>query len=592
MSRFFKVIALAAVMAFQGAGCLTFSEPTSTPSPTATPDVAAMVKAAIDAVLDGTATATPTATPTLRPTNTAVPTAIPIPTPTPLSAPTNTPRPQPTAPLQPTVTLQRLHSGLTVAELVARLRPSVAHIRTAAGSGSGFVYDRSGLVATNAHVVDCCRDVTVTVNNQRYPGTVLGRDDRADLAVVRINSGGEFVPASLGNAWQVEVGDEVVALGFPLRLGDDLTATRGIVSSHRTVAGYEQFQHDASINPGNSGGPLINLDGLVIGMNSWKRSDAEGIGFALSVSEIAGRLAGLASSVSAAPLRPHPTATRRAVPTITPRTRPTPTRRPTLAPLPTATPVPATDPFQQVSAGSFATCGLKTDYRILCWGSGDYGMKGDFQQISAGNGLACGVKADGRVACSGLDFEGQSTPPSGVFRQVSAGGFHTCGVKTDGRVACWGYNRAGQASPPTETFQQVSAGEYHTCGVQTDGRVACWGDNRDGRATPPTGTFQQVSAGQFHTCGVKTDGVVVCWGDNRDGNLTPPAGTFRQVSAGGTGTCGVKTDRQVDCWGFIGIPPAGTFRQVSVGQFHACGVKTDDSVVCWGKNDYGQATPP
>ena len=70
----------------------------------------------------------------------------------------------------------------------------------------------------------------------------------------------------------VRVGDEVLALGFPLadRIGNDLTVTRGIVSSKRSEGGVEQFQTDAAINPGNSGGPLVNSDGEVIGVNTSK----------------------------------------------------------------------------------------------------------------------------------------------------------------------------------------------------------------------------------------------------------------------------------------------------------------------------------
>ena len=280
------------------------------------------------------------------------------------------PPPQLTMTTRPSPTLQHLHEGPSIAELVSRLRPSLARILTSSGSGSGFVFDRNGLVATNAHVVDCCRNVTVILDKQQYQGEVLGRDDRVDLAVVRLNSRDSFTEALLGNAGQVAVGDEIVALGFPLSLGDDLTATKGIVSSHRKLGGYEHFQHDASINPGNSGGPLINMDGMVIGMNTSKLFDAEGVGFALSVGEIDGRLAALAGSAS----------------TATPWPRPTPTHRP----MPTN--VPARGGYQQISAGGGHTCAVKTDSSIVCWGRNDHGQAtppaGDFQQVSAGRAIA------------------------------------------------------------------------------------------------------------------------------------------------------------------------------------------------------------
>ena len=572
----------------------------------ATPDVAAMVSEEL------TRTA-PAATPKL---------VSPSPPPT---NPTDTPRPQPTATPQPTVTLQHLHSGPTISELVARLRPSLAYIRTSSGSGSGFVYDRSGLVATNAHVVDCCRDVTVNVNNQRYQGKVLGRDDRADLAVVRINSRSQFTQASLGSSQQVAVGDEVVALGFPLNLGDDLTATKGIVSSRRTLGGYEHLQHDASINPGNSGGPLINLDGVVIGMNTSKRFDAEGVGFALSVGEMDGRLAALAGSASA----------------VTPQPQPTPTSRPV------PTDVPTRGEFQQVSVGGGHTCSVKTGGSVVCWGRNDHGQAtpptGDFRQVSAGGKHTCGLKVDGSVVCWGSnhafsgelrgqkitgDYLGQSTPPSGTFLSIGSGSYQTCGVKTDGYVICWGATSTltdpstgrSQAShnapkqPDLGEFSQISLGGSSACGLRTGGILDCWGEQyfcpKTGygycERTPPSGVFKEVASGSSHTCGIKQDGSVECWSHISGVTAASPEGTFQQVSVADGYTCGVKTDRSVICWvlqadghSFLvgrdygqATPPAGSFRQVSAGSGHSCGVKTDGGVACWGGNNHGQSTPP
>ena len=233
------------------------------------------------------------------PTHTPIPTATPRPTP----RPTDTPRPTatPTRAPRPTPTP-------TVADLVARLKPSIARIVTARSTGSGFVYDARGLVATNAHVVDCCRDVAVILNGRRYEGRVLGRNDAADLAVVQLNAGSNFPSMSFGQANRVAVGDDVIALGFPLNLAGDFTVTRGIVSSERLISGYDFIQTDAAINPGNSGGPLINQRGEVIGMNTLKRFDADGVGFALSVAEIEHRLPGLSSYAAAPTPRPHPTA--------------------------------------------------------------------------------------------------------------------------------------------------------------------------------------------------------------------------------------------------------------------------------------------
>ena len=236
----------------------------------ATPYVPAT--AASDPTSTPTIALQPTATPRPIPTDTprATSTPWPLPTPTPLPPSTSTPQPLPT-------------TTPTVADIVSWMQTSVARIVTTAGSGSGFVYDSSGLIATNAHVVDCCRNVTVILDGKRHRATVMGRDDDMDLAIVRLNSGSDFDTVAMGSARQVAVGDDAVALGFPLSsdLGGDLTVTRGIISSQRKIDGYEYFQTDAALNPGNSGGPLVNLDGEVIGMNTSKHSAAEGVGFAL-----------------------------------------------------------------------------------------------------------------------------------------------------------------------------------------------------------------------------------------------------------------------------------------------------------------------
>ena len=127
--------------------------------------------------------------------------------------------------------------------------------------GSGFVIDADGLIVTNAHVVPQQRSVTVyTHDGISYTGTVLGRDETLDLAVVKIYPDRPLEPMPLGDPAGVRAGDEVIALGFPLgdELGSDYTVTTGVVSSRRTYGAVEHIQTDAAINPGNSGGPLLN----------------------------------------------------------------------------------------------------------------------------------------------------------------------------------------------------------------------------------------------------------------------------------------------------------------------------------------------
>jgi Do/DeqQ family serine protease len=158
------------------------------------------------------------------------------------------------------------------------------------GLGSGFIIDKSGLVLTNAHVVDQADKVTVRLKDGRtFEGKVKGIDEVTDLAVVKINAGNNLPIAPLGASDSLHVGDWAIAVGNPL--GFDNTVTLGIISTLKrssaqvgiTDKRLEFIQTDAAINPGNSGGPLLNSLGEVIGINTAIRADAMGIGFAIPI---------------------------------------------------------------------------------------------------------------------------------------------------------------------------------------------------------------------------------------------------------------------------------------------------------------------
>lgn len=161
------------------------------------------------------------------------------------------------------------------------------------GQGSGFIVDASGIVLTNAHVVNQADRVTITLKDGRqFEGQVKGADEVTDLAVVQINGDHSPLPvARLGNSEAVEVGDWAIAVGNPLGL--DNTVTLGIVSTLGRSSSevgipdkrLEFIQTDAAINPGNSGGPLLNAQGEVIGINTAIRADATGIGFAIPINK-------------------------------------------------------------------------------------------------------------------------------------------------------------------------------------------------------------------------------------------------------------------------------------------------------------------
>ena len=159
------------------------------------------------------------------------------------------------------------------------------------GQGSGVIINESGLVLTNAHVVERVDDVSVTLANGTIcDGQVLGTDPVTDLALVKIKESTNSNFAPLGNSEDLEVGDWAIALGTPYGL--EKTVTLGIISSlHRDInsLGFSDkrldlIQTDAAINPGNSGGPLINSNGEVIGINTLVRSGpGAGLGFAIPI---------------------------------------------------------------------------------------------------------------------------------------------------------------------------------------------------------------------------------------------------------------------------------------------------------------------
>ena len=185
---------------------------------------------------------------------------------------------------------------LDVKAVLAAVAPTVVQIEIetgdgvfGGGQGTGFIISSEGQVVTNAHVVENATDIQVML----YDGSVLEaelvqQDPTRDLAVLQIE--GEDLPAArLGLSANVEVGDEVLAIGNALGLGDTPTVTTGIVSAlerELQLSGSRLtrlIQTDAAINPGNSGGPLVNANGEVIGVNTAIAGNAEGIGFAISI---------------------------------------------------------------------------------------------------------------------------------------------------------------------------------------------------------------------------------------------------------------------------------------------------------------------
>jgi putative serine protease PepD len=191
-------------------------------------------------------------------------------------------------------------SGEAVGSVYAAASPSVVSVRTGSGSGTGFLVDGDGTIVTNAHVVGNSNQVQVRFEDdgELHDARVLGVDASTDLAVIRVQGGAPqgVRPLELADSDQVQVGDQAIAIGYPLGL--DRTATEGIVSGLgreiQAPNGFsidEVIQTDAPINPGNSGGPLLNASGQVIGVNSQIATAGGsqgnvGIGFAVPVNTL------------------------------------------------------------------------------------------------------------------------------------------------------------------------------------------------------------------------------------------------------------------------------------------------------------------
>jgi serine protease Do len=207
-----------------------------------------------------------------------------------------------------------------IVRVVQAVRPAVVNVTTdlvqqsqfggtqpGQGVGTGFIISSDGIIVTNYHVVEHAQRITVitpgsdTTKGQSYQARVIGGDQAADLAVLKVDATG-LPTVHMGDSSQLQLGQRVIAIGYALALKGGPTVSSGIVSALGRVISAQDpncdvrtacpngsrkysnvIQTDAAINPGNSGGPLLDLNGNVVGIDTAGAGQAENIGFAIAI---------------------------------------------------------------------------------------------------------------------------------------------------------------------------------------------------------------------------------------------------------------------------------------------------------------------
>ena len=195
--------------------------------------------------------------------------------------------------------------NLSLIEIFEKDEPGVVKVNVqrgetsevANGVGSGFVFDKKGHIITNAHVVNDAKKIVITfLDGRSYNAEIIGIDEFTDIAVIKVNADlTSLHPLSLGDSYNLKVGEQIAAIGNPFGLSGSMTS--GIVSQLGRLLpsgiGYsipDIIQTDAAINPGNSGGPLLNMRGEVVGINTAIQSttgEFTGVGFAIPSQTVA-----------------------------------------------------------------------------------------------------------------------------------------------------------------------------------------------------------------------------------------------------------------------------------------------------------------
>lgn len=244
--------------------------------------------------------------------------------------------------------------------------------------------------------------------------------------------------------------------------------------------------------------------------------------------------------------------------------------------------------YRQLVGLPFATCGLRPDGNVACWGTpmAVAVPAGHYTQIAIDPDVACGLDADGHAHCAVADAAVRDRTPGDAFAAIAIDDYDGCGIRRDDHtIACWTDLDDPPLDPPKGAFSQIAMTHGAACALSVDGQVSCFGREAP---TPPAGAFRSLSSATPF-CGIAVDGTAACWP-----NAHAPAGTkLASISCARGECCELGDDHHVTCQSDrFGPVPAGTFDAVEAFVGHACATRTNGGTICWGENDAGECNVP
>lgn len=263
---------------------------------------------------------------------------------------------------------------------------------------------------------------------------------------------------------------------------------------------------------------------------------------------------------------------------------------------------------RRISSNEYATCVIRPDQTVACWGSpGVSAGQGMYKEVSGAGYFGsdfCGLRTDGTLKCFVGGYTNDFVPQEGTYKNVFVSLRMACAQKLDDTLVCWGQpENPDWLNAPTEPLTKVSAGFGSGCGFAEDGTMRCWGNDGavvDGKRLEPDRADYRAFYIGGTPCGMLEAGSIGCWSLFLD-QTVPSREGYVQVASTPQLICAVHMDGHVDCegavkdeWGSSSKPYPSTkkFEEVSVGGDFVCGITTEQDVECWGGSDPGTTTVP